>query len=215
MKEIYIGILALQGDVSEHAEAVADAGAIPKFVRSIDDLKEVAALIIPGGESSTLGTLLEETGLGTEIKQRAKDGMYLYGTCMGLILLSKKITKGSTKNQKLLGLMDIGVERNAYGRQRDSFEVDLSIPSLSINSFPGIFIRAPRIDHVGPEVEILSSFNGAPVLVRERNFLASSFHPELSCDNRIHKYFLQMVKGAKSKIPPTVGGSKVKVHVEG
>lgn len=192
-----IGILAFQGSVEEHECAIEELGANPYLVRSISDLNEVDALILPGGESTTLGVLLKNSGLVEKIKQRVIDGMPVYGTCMGLILLAKEATKGNVKDQPLLGLLDVKIERNAYGRQRESFETMISINPLSIPQFNAVFIRAPRIEYTGHGVEVLASYDNSPVLVREGNILASAFHPELTDDLRIHKYFLQMLKSAK------------------
>lgn len=194
MKQLHIGILALQGDVSEHAQAVTDLGSITYAVRTKQDLTQVNALIIPGGESTTLGKLMKATGLDTEIINKTNSGMPVYGTCMGLILLAKQVTSGSAPGQALLGLIDIKVKRNAYGRQCESFQTRVSIPAINTKEFPCIFIRAPQIESVGPHIEVLASLDGKPILVRERHVLGSTFHPELTNDRRIHKYFLQIIK---------------------
>lgn len=202
-----IGILAFQGSVEEHEYALEELDANPYLVRSVADLNEVDALIIPGGESTTLGVLLKDNPLLEKIKKRVIEGMPVYGTCMGLILLAKEVTKGSLKNQPIFGLLDVKIERNAYGRQRESFETIISIPRVSAPQYNAVFIRAPRITYTGPGVDVLGSYDNAPVLVQEGNILASSFHPELTDDLRIHKYFLQMIKkskGSKAKILTTV-----------
>lgn len=164
-------------------------GARAVAVRKPEDLEGVRGLIIPGGESTTIGKLMARYGLDQRIRELAASGMPIYGTCAGLILLAGHVLSSS---QPVLGMMDITVMRNAYGRQVESFEADLRIPAIGEAPFKGVFIRAPRIEATGPEVEALAYLDGKAVLARQGHFLASSFHPELTGDLRIHSYFLSM-----------------------
>ena len=186
-----VGVLALQGDVVEHLHALERAGAQPVAVKTKKQLDSVAGLIIPGGESTVLVRLLSRFMLDTPIIERVNDGMPVWGTCMGMILLAHEIAE---MRQPTLDLLDITVRRNAFGRQVDSAEVDLDIPLLGPKPFPAIFIRAPWIERVGPGVELLAQRDGHGVLVRQGMILASSFHPELTADDRIHELFLDMVR---------------------
>jgi pyridoxal 5'-phosphate synthase pdxT subunit len=185
-----IGVLALQGDVIEHLKMLRGLGVEAVEVRTPDDLSKVDALIIPGGESTTIGKLAVEYGLDRAIPARVKEGMPVYGTCAGMIALSKEARGGEPP---LLRLMNIAVRRNAYGRQVDSFETDLEVPALGGPPLHAVFIRAPMIESVGPDVEVLASLGGKPVLVRQGNMLVSAFHPELTSDDRVHRYFLEML----------------------
>jgi 5'-phosphate synthase pdxT subunit len=164
--------------------------AIP--VRLPADLDGLDALIMPGGESTTIAKLLSDYGLTQPIRRLAKKGFPIFGTCAGLILMAKKVPK---LEMECISVMDIEVARNAFGRQLDSFEADLKIPALHNGSFHGIFIRAPVIEKVEPGVEVLCQLNGRPVAVRQGKLLGCAFHPELTDDSRLHKYFLDMVKG--------------------
>lgn len=186
-----IGVLALQGDVIEHVKMLRRLGAEAIEVRTPEDLAKVDALIIPGGESTTIGKLAAEYGLDKAIPARVKDGMPVYGTCAGMIALSKQAGGGEPP---LLRLMNITVRRNAYGRQVDSFETDLEIPAIGGRPVHAVFIRAPEIEDVGPDVLVLASLNGKPVLARQGNMLVSAFHPELTDDDRVHRYFVEMLK---------------------
>ena len=188
-----VGVLALQGDVREHERALEAAGATPVLVRYADELSDVDAMVVPGGESTTIGKLLERFGLLGPLAERARSGMPLYGTCAGAILMARTIT-GDQDAPLRLDLMDIVVRRNAYGRQVDSFESDLKIEGV-VEPFRAVFIRAPSIEEVGPGVEILARHREAPVLVRQGNLLASTFHPEMTGDNRVHELFVEMLKG--------------------
>ena len=188
-----IGVLALQGAFREHRLMIESCGQEAVEVRKLSELNEVQGLIIPGGESTTIGKLMKEFGLAEEILKRAEAGMPIFGTCAGLILLAKTVI-GS--DQFRLGLMDIEVKRNAFGRQVDSFETDLPIPVLGYKPFQAVFIRAPLIEKVAPNVGILAQHQEKIVFARQGNFLGCSFHPELTGDNRVHSYFLQMVKEA-------------------
>lgn len=185
------GVLALQGAVEEHREALTACGAEPIEVRSPEDLAEVDCLIIPGGESTTIGKLLDRFALLEPIRRRAREGMPVWGTCAGLILLASEVTAG-LPGQPLLGLLDAQVERNAFGRQVDSFEADLEVPALGEKPFHAVFIRAPLPRRLGPGVEVLASHEGEPVAVRQGTLLGTSFHPELTGDHRFHRYFLSL-----------------------
>lgn len=187
-----VGVLSLQGDVREHTAALERAGATPLEVRYEHELSDVDALVIPGGESTTIGKLLDRFGLLGPLKQRAEGGMPVYGTCAGAILLARAIV-GDQDAPHRVGSMDITVRRNAYGRQVDSFESDLQIEGVT-GPFRAVFIRAPSIEEVGPDVEVLASHAGRPVLVRQGGQLASTFHPEMTGDNRVHELFLEMLE---------------------
>ncbi len=188
-----IGVLSLQGDFEKHINALTRAGADARLVRSPEEIEFVDGLIIPGGESTTVGILLERTGCGEAILKRASEGMPIYGTCTGMILLANDIEEGRPGQYKF-NLLDITVRRNAYGRQIDSFEAYVDIPSLNINSFHAIFIRAPQVTRVGDGVSILAEHNGIPVLLQQNNLLVSSFHPELTEDIRLHEYFINLAR---------------------
>ena len=185
-----VGVLALQGDVAEHLAALERAGAQPLAVKTRDDLANVEALIVPGGESTTVIKLLRRFGLDAPIKQRVGAGMPLWGTCMGMIVAAHDV---AGLEQDTLDLIDITVRRNSFGRQIASAEVDLPIPTLGDEPFPAVFIRAPWIERTGPDVEVLASRDGHGVFVRQDNVIASSFHPELTGDDRLHAYFLDMI----------------------
>lgn len=184
-----IGVLGVQGDFREHLTVLRSLGVDARDVRTKEQLDEVEGVIIPGGESTTMAYLLEKTGMLSVLRERGAQGFPIYGTCAGMILLARELNDSYPENR--LALMDIAVKRNAYGRQLESFEADLHIKN--IGDFHAVFIRAPKVVRVGPAVEILAEHDGAPVLVRQKNLLASSFHPELSGDPRVHKYFLEMV----------------------
>ncbi len=184
-----IGVLGLQGDFREHIEILRALGVDARDVRTTEQLDSVEGVIIPGGESTTLAYLLERTGMLSVLRERGERGFPIYGTCAGMILLARELNDSYPEIR--LALMDISVKRNAYGRQRDSFEADLQIKG--IGDFHAVFIRAPKIVRVGSGVEVLAEYDGAPVLVREKNLLASSFHPELTGDPRVHQYFLEMI----------------------
>jgi pyridoxal 5'-phosphate synthase pdxT subunit len=192
-----VGVLALQGDVVEHITALERAGADASEVKNAADLARVDALVIPGGESTTVMKLLERVGLDRAIVERVGSGMPLWGTCMGMIVAAREV---SDLDQPTLGLLDITVRRNAFGRQNESAEVDLQIDALGSKPFHGIFIRAPWVERYGPSVALLAEREGRGVMVREGNVLATSFHPELSDDPRVHEYFLTMVDAAKGCI---------------
>lgn len=192
IKEIEIGVLDIQGSVKEHMDALRKIGVRPISVKTKNDLDRIHGLIIPGGESTTIGKLLKASGLFESIQKRARAGtLTIWGTCAGAILLAKKIVNLAPQN---LRLMDIEIERNAYGRQTDSFEAEIKVTGIGKSNFPGIFIRAPRVTKTSPKVKILARYEGFPVILEQNNLLATMFHPELTQDTRIHKYFLSLVK---------------------
>ncbi|WP_027718875.1 pyridoxal 5'-phosphate synthase glutaminase subunit PdxT [Desulfovirgula thermocuniculi] len=184
-----VGVLALQGAFREHQQVLEAMGVKTRQVRKPEELEGISALIIPGGESTAIGKLLVDYGLMEPIREMAAGGLPIFGTCAGLILLAKEIT-GSP--QPRLGLMDIRAERNAFGRQVESFEVDLEVPALGEKPLRAVFIRAPYISAVGPGVEVLASLgDGKIVMARQGRYLACAFHPELTEDRRVHRYFLE------------------------
>ena len=187
MTELCVGVLALQGAFREHVAAVTRLGATAREVRQLKDIEGIDALIIPGGESTTIGKLLNEWNMLEPLRQRILDGMPVYGSCAGLILLCREI---EDSDQPRLGVLDATVRRNAFGRQVDSFETDLSIPEIGADPIPAVFIRAPVITGVGAGVTVLAEVKGQAVAVRQNNILATSFHPELTPDTRMHSYFL-------------------------
>ncbi|MBA2365920.1 MAG: pyridoxal 5'-phosphate synthase glutaminase subunit PdxT [Actinobacteria bacterium] len=190
---VKVGVLALQGDVREHSRALDGAGATAVPIKTRVDLSSVDALVLPGGESTTIGKLLERFGLLQPVVERARSGMPLFGTCAGMILMAKEIT-GPELAPLRLKLMDISVKRNAYGRQVDSFEADLDVESLDA-PLTAAFIRAPVVERVGACVEVLARWEDRPVLVRQGNLLAASFHPEITGDHRLHELFVSSVEG--------------------
>jgi pyridoxal 5'-phosphate synthase pdxT subunit len=189
-----VGVLALQGDVVEHIAALERAGARAIAVRTPDQLATAGGLVIPGGESTTVMKLLERFGLAGPIVARVREGMPLWGTCMGMIVAARDV---ADLNQPTLDLIDITVRRNAFGRQNESAEVELPIPALGSRPFPAVFIRAPWIERIGEGVDLLAQRDGHGVMVRQGNVLASAFHPELTSDPRVHGYFLKMVRDAR------------------
>lgn len=182
-----VGVLALQGAFAAHCEKLVALGVDCIEVRTAQDLDKVTALVMPGGESSTMSHLLVSSGLFDVIGARIAHGMAVFGTCAGMILLARDIADGRD-DQRSFAALDISVRRNAYGRQVDSFEADLSTPFGDVH---GVFIRAPRIEQIGESVEVLGSHQGDPVLVRQGRVLAASFHPELNEDNRLHQFFVE------------------------
>lgn len=189
-----VGVLGLQGDVVEHLAALRAAGADAFEVKNLADLARADGLVIPGGESTTVMKLLARFGLAEPIVARVRAGMPLWGTCMGMIVAAAGV---ADMDQPSLGLIDIAVRRNAFGRQNDSAEVPLHIPVLGPEPFPAIFIRAPWIESAGPGVEVLAEREGHGVMVRQGGVLGTSFHPELTDDRRVHAYFLGMVRAAQ------------------
>jgi 5'-phosphate synthase pdxT subunit len=186
-----IGVLAVQGAFIEHEKALARIGAEPVEVRLSQHLDDLGGLIIPGGESTTIGKVAKRWGLLEPIRTFARSGRPLWGTCAGMILMAKQVMDGMP-GQPTLGLMDIAVRRNAFGRQVDSFEADLKVSALGEEPFPAVFIRAPLIEGVEDAVEVLAQLDdGTVVAARQGNLLVTSFHPELTGDDRFHRYFLR------------------------
>jgi 5'-phosphate synthase pdxT subunit len=182
------GVLALQGDFREHASVFVTLGATPIEVRTADQLTEIDCLAIPGGESTTIGKLARAYDLVDPIRDRARKGMPVLGTCAGMIVLAREIDGG----EPLFGLMDIAVRRNAYGRQVDSFETDVAVRGIE-HPVRGVFIRAPWIERVGDGVEVLSTFEDRPVVLEQGNLVVASFHPELVGETGLHDYLLRKV----------------------
>jgi len=189
-------VLALQGAFREHVRALEACGARTRLVRLSGDLEDLDGLVIPGGESTTMTMLMERMGLLGAVGQTVRGGLPTLGTCAGMIVLSDRIADGRA-DQAVLGALDIGVRRNGYGRQVDSFEADLEVSGLDGGPFRGVFIRAPMVEEVG-EVEVLAEHGGRPVAVRQGRVMALAFHPELSGDLRLHRQFLRLVEEAKT-----------------
>jgi pyridoxal 5'-phosphate synthase pdxT subunit len=183
------GVLALQGDFREHARILGECGATPVLVRTPDDLGEVDCLVIPGGESTTIGRLARGHGLVEPIRDRARKGMPLFGTCAGMITMASDVEGG----EPLLSLIDLKVVRNAYGRQLDSFEADVDVRGLEGPPMRAVFIRAPVVASVGDGVEVLAEHDGHPVVCEQGKLLVAAFHPELAGDPRLHRRFLEKV----------------------
>jgi pyridoxal 5'-phosphate synthase pdxT subunit len=190
---VNVGVLALQGASARHAAALARLGADVVEVRTPEQLDEVDALVIPGGESTTISMLLESSGLFDPVQARLDDGLPTFGTCAGMILLASTILDGRG-DQRSFKAIDAEVRRNAFGRQIDSFEADLAVEGIDGEPFRAVFIRAPVVERVGPEVEVLASVEGRPVLCRQDHILVAAFHPELGDDPRLHELFLSEVK---------------------
>ncbi len=184
-----VGILSLQGAFREHREVLDALGVEAVDVRTPEQLGAVDALILPGGESTTMSKLLDTSSLRAPVAGLLADGMPVLGTCAGMILLAREVVDGRP-DQASFGAIDVAVRRNAYGRQRDSFEAPVDIAGLTGRPFPGVFIRAPRIETAGADVEILARYDGDPVLARQQHVWVASFHPELSGDLRLHEQFL-------------------------
>lgn len=184
-----VGVLALQGAFREHLAAMSRLDVTSREVRQLKDLGGIDAMIIPGGESTTMGKLLREWNMLDPLRRRIEQGMPVYGSCAGLILLCRSI-EGS--DQPRLGVLDATVRRNAFGRQVDSFETELDMPEVGAEPVPAVFIRAPVITRVGDGVKVLAQVKDQAVAVRQDNVLATSFHPELTSDTRLHRYFLAM-----------------------
>jgi 5'-phosphate synthase pdxT subunit len=186
-----VGILAVQGAVREHAEALRAVGADPVLVRLPADLAGLDALILPGGESTTMRRMIEQYGLREPIRAMARAGAPMLGTCAGMILLADRLADGE---EPVLGLLDVEVRRNAYGRQLDSFEADLDMPALGPEQLHGVFIRAPIVSDVGPRAEVLARDPyGRPIAIRQGRVLATAFHPELTSDRRLHRLLLSLL----------------------
>lgn len=188
-----VGILDLQGDVREHAAALGELGCAVRRVKRPADLDGVAGLVLPGGESTTLSMLLESTGLFDAVSAAAAGGLPLLATCAGLVLVSRELLDGRS-DQRVFGLVDVVVRRNGYGRQQQSFEAEVPFGSGEAPALPAVFIRAPLVVTAGADVDVLAALRGAPVLVQQGNVLASSFHPELTSDRRIHRMFTELCR---------------------
>lgn len=194
-----IGVLALQGGFREHEEALHDCGATVTRVREPDDLQALDGLLIPGGESTTISLLANRSGMFAPIQELIAAGVAVYGSCAGMIMLADEVNDGRADRPSFGGI-DISVRRNAFGRQVDSFETALEIEQISGGPFPAVFIRAPWVERVGPAVDVVARVSdgdsaGKIVAVRQGRILATSFHPELTPDRRVHQYFLEIVKG--------------------
>jgi 5'-phosphate synthase pdxT subunit len=193
---VRIGILALQGAVGEHAEALTRLGAEPVAVKQPDQLAGIDALVLPGGESTTMSMLLTSSGLFDPVQKLLDDGLPCLGTCAGMILLASDVVDGRP-DQRSFGVVEMRVRRNGWGRQVDSFEADIRVEGLKGDAFHAVFIRAPRVESIGDDVDVLATVNflgdDEPVLCRSGSTIVSSFHPELSGDLRIHQLFLEGV----------------------
>lgn len=202
MSGINIGILAVQGDVAENIlatkMAIEELGmeGIVTEVKTPEQISDLDGLVIPGGESTVIGTLSLVNGSLKKIKEKIASGMPVFGICAGMIMLSKKAKDRvvGEMDQPLLDFLDVKIERNAFGRQKDSFESEISMDKIGITRFPGVFIRAPSIIETGKDVEVLSKFNEKIIAVKQGNILGTSFHPELTGDISLHKYFVSMIK---------------------
>ncbi len=186
-----IGVLAVQGAFREHARKLRELGCETVLVKLAEHLKGLDGLVFPGGESTSMGRLMREYDLINPIRDMAENGVPMFGTCAGMIIMANRISGGEEPH---LGIMDVEVNRNSFGRQVDSFETDLEMPAVGQDPFPAVFIRAPHIREIGKETDILAKYEDRMVAVQQGNLLATSFHPELTEDNRIHKYFLDMIR---------------------
>lgn len=189
-----IGVLALQGDVREHLAALAEADALARPVRRPEDLDALDGLVIPGGESTTMAKLAAAFGLLEPLRERVRAGLPAYGSCAGMIMLADKILDGGA-GQETVGGIDMIVRRNAFGRQNESFEAAVEVAGIAGGPVEGVFIRAPWVESTGAEVEVLAVHDGRTVAVRQGGLLATSFHPELTGDHRLHAYFVDMARG--------------------
>ncbi|MGP3926369.1 MULTISPECIES: pyridoxal 5'-phosphate synthase glutaminase subunit PdxT [unclassified Streptomyces] len=195
MSNPVIGVLALQGDVREHLVALAEADALARPVRRAEELAEVDGLVIPGGESTTMSKLAVTFGLLEPLRERVRAGMPTYGTCAGMIMLADKILDGRD-DQETLGGIDMIVRRNAFGRQNESFEAAVDFAGIEGGPVEGVFIRAPWVESVGGNADVLATHEGHIVAVRQGSVLATSFHPELTGDHRVHRLFVETVRTA-------------------
>jgi 5'-phosphate synthase pdxT subunit len=190
-----VGVLALQGAFVAHQQRFAELDVPTRQVRTPTDVDGLDAVVMPGGESTTMSKLLTSSGLFDELKARMSDGLAVFGTCAGMILLATDIVDGRP-DQRSFGMIDIVVRRNGYGRQVESFEADLAVPSLGVDAppFHGVFIRAPLVESAGDAVEVLAVHEGVPVLARQGRITVASFHPELTNDHRLHAAFVDHVR---------------------
>jgi 5'-phosphate synthase pdxT subunit len=196
-KKLRIGVLALQGDFEAHIKMLAELGVEGKAVRLPKHLDNLDGIILPGGESTTIGKLMVLYGLDEPLQQKIRERFPIWGTCAGLILLARE-TDNALEGQPLLASMHIRIRRNAFGSQRESFETDLSVPEIGEAPFHAFFIRGPAVESVGPEVEVLATLDdGTIVAVREGHLLGTAFHPEIGGDPRFHQYFLRIVQSVK------------------
>ena len=186
-----IGVLALQGAFREHCWMLEKCGATAVEIRKAEELDDVAGLVIPGGESTTIGKLMVEWGILEKVRSRASQGMAIYGTCAGMIMLAKDILDS---DQPRLGLMDVSVRRNGFGRQRESFEASMLVPEFGDEPVEAVFIRAPYIEQAGDHVKVMAVVNDKIVIARQDKMLVTAFHPELTEDDRIHRYFISMIE---------------------
>ena len=187
-----VGVLAVQGDVIEHVHALKRLGERVREIRLPEDLDRVEALVIPGGESTTIGKLSDRFGLSEAIRKRAADGMPVWGTCAGLIFMAKNI---GNSGRATLGLMDVTIKRNAFGSQLESFETDLEVDALGGDPFHAVFIRAPIFESTGDGVDVLATLNDGKIVAAEQgNLLGTAFHPELTQDLRFHEYFVKKMR---------------------
>lgn len=191
-----IGVLAMQGAFAEHIRALEKSGAATRLVRTRKDLEGLDGIVLPGGESTTMTMLMERTGLLEPLRVAISHGLATFATCAGMILLAREVGDGMA-DQRGLGLLDIGIRRNGYGRQVDSFEAALDVVGLGEKSFPGVFIRAPLVESTG-SVEVIAKHDGHPVAVRQGRIVALCFHPELTSDLRLHREFVRMAARAAS-----------------
>ncbi|WP_221569289.1 pyridoxal 5'-phosphate synthase glutaminase subunit PdxT [Alkalihalobacillus sp. TS-13] len=195
---VTVGILALQGAVREHARSLEESGANVKIVKRVEELNDIDGLVVPGGESTTMRRLIDKYEMFKPLQDFAKSGKPVFGTCAGLILMAKDIIG---QEHGHLEVMDMRVHRNGFGRQRESFEVPLTIKGLKgEEDYIGVFIRAPYIESVGPEVEVLATFQDKIVAARQGRFLSCAFHPELTDDHRMHGYFVEMIEELKKTV---------------
>ncbi|MFI1017052.1 pyridoxal 5'-phosphate synthase glutaminase subunit PdxT [Streptomyces sp. NPDC020965] len=191
-----IGVLALQGDVREHLIALAAVDAVARPVRRPEELAEIDGLVVPGGESTTMSRLANLFGMMEPLRERVRAGLPVYGTCAGLIMLADKILDPRS-GQETIGGIDMIVRRNAFGRQNESFEAAVELTGIEGGPVEGVFIRAPWVESIGAEVEVLAEYDGHVVAVRQGRALATSFHPELTGDHRVHGFFVDMVRAAR------------------
>lgn len=200
--DLTIGVLDLQGAVREHLEMIELCGARGVGVKRPSGLDGIHGLVIPGGESTTIGKLIDEYGFTPELRRLVGEGVPVFGTCAGLIVLSRRV---GGRRSSVLGLADVTVVRNAFGRQVDSFETDLVVDGVADGHRPfrGVFIRAPLITEAGPGVRVMATLEKGVVMARQGGLLLSAFHPELTCDARVHAYFIEMVQRARGTVPAT------------
>ncbi|MFF5130490.1 pyridoxal 5'-phosphate synthase glutaminase subunit PdxT [Streptomyces syringium] len=197
-----IGVLALQGDVREHLIALAAADAVARPVRRPEELDDLDGLVIPGGESTTMSKLAVAFGMLEPLRERVKAGLPVYGTCAGMIMVADKLLDGR-EDQETLGGIEMIVRRNAFGRQNESFEAAVEVAGIEGGPVEGVFIRAPWVESVGAQVEVLARYDGHTVAVRQGNVLATSFHPELTGDHRVHALFVEMARQSAGTVGAT------------